>query len=67
MIDSNLDNNARAERLVFGVILLIGALLGFGRIFLFLIGAILVIEAFVGWCGVPLLVQKLKLDNLFKK
>lgn len=66
-IQPNLDTNARVERLVFGVILLIGALLDFGRLFLFLIGAIMVVEAFIGWCGIPMLAHKLKLDELFKK
>lgn len=63
----NLENNERVTRLVIGAILVIAALLGFGRIFLFLVGVLLVTEAFIGWCGIPTLAEKFKLNDLFKK
>ena len=62
----NMNSNDRATRLVLGAILLIGAILGFGAWFLFLAGALLVAEAFIGWCGIPILIEKFKLNDLFK-
>lgn len=62
----NMNSNDRATRLVLGAILLIGAILGFGAWFLFLVGALLVAEAFIGWCGIPILIEKFKLNDLFK-
>lgn len=61
-----MNSNDRATRLVLGAILLIGAILGFGAWFLFLVGALLVAEAFIGWCGIPILIEKFKLNDLFK-
>lgn len=66
-VPCNIDNNERVTRAVIGVVLLLGALLGLGRFFLFLVGALLVAAAVVGWCGIPILSEKLKLNDLFKK
>lgn len=63
----NLESNERVTRAVIGAILLIGALLDFGRTFLFLAGIILVAEAFIGYCGIPMLSEKFKLNDYFKK
>jgi len=66
-VTSNIESNERVTRLVIGAILLIGALLDFGRMFLFLVGIILIAEAVIGWCGIPMLSEKFKLNELFKK
>lgn len=63
----NLESNERVTRVVIGIVLLIGALLDFGRIFLLLAGVILVAEAFIGYCGIPILAEKFKLNDYFKK
>lgn len=63
----NIDSNERLTRMVIGIVLLLAALLGLGRIFLFLIGIVLIAEAIIGWCGIPILAEKYKLNNLFKK
>ena len=63
----NIESNERVTRLVIGAVLVIAALLGLGRFFLFLVGVVLVAEAFIGWCGIPTLAEKLKLNDLFKK
>jgi len=65
-LPSNLESNERVTRAVIGAVLLVGALLDFGRVFLFLAGAILVAEAFIGWCGIPMLAEKFKLNDFFK-
>ena len=63
----NLESNERVTRAVIGIVLLIGALLDFGRVFLFLAGALLIAEAFLGSCGIPILAEKFKLNDYFKK
>ena len=63
----NIEANERVTRAVIGIVLFVAALLGLGRIFMFLIGVILIVEAVIGWCGIPILAEKLKLNDLFKK
>lgn len=64
---SNLEANERFSRLVIGIILLIGVLLGLGKLFAFLVGVILIIEAIIGWCGIPILAERFKLNEIFRK
>lgn len=59
-ITCNIDKNDRTNRIVFGVILLLGALLGFGKIFMILLALILIVEGAIGWCGIPYLISKMK-------
>ena len=66
-VASNLESNERISRLVIGVILLIGVLLGLGKLFAFLVGVILIIEAIIGWCGIPILAERFKLNEIFRK
>lgn len=63
----NIESNERVTRAVIGIVLVLAALLGLGRIFLFLIGIVLIAEAIIGWCGIPILSEKFKLNDLFKK
>lgn len=56
----NIDKSDRINRIVFGGIMVVGAILGFGQRFLFLLGVIMVIEGAIGWCGIPILVEKAK-------
>ncbi len=65
-ISCNIGNNERIARIIIGAVLLIAAILGLGKIFMFLVAVILIAEGFLGWCGVPILVEKFKLQNLFK-
>ena len=66
-VASNLESNERFSRLGIGVILLIGVLLGLGKLFAFLVGVILIIEAIIGWCGIPILAERFKLNEIFRK
>lgn len=66
-LPNNIEGNERISRLVIGAILFIIALLGGGRVFMFLIGLILIVEGIIGWCGIPIIAEKLKLNDLFKK
>lgn len=56
----NIDKNDRVNRTVIGVILCLGVLLGLGAFFYFLVGVILIAEGAIGWCGIPILVEKWK-------
>ena len=60
-VASNLESNERFSRLVIGV------LLGLGKLFAFLVGVILIIEAIIGWCGIPILAERFKLNEIFRK
>ena len=66
-VASNLESNERLSRLLIGIVLLIGVLLGLGKLFAFLVGVILIIEAIIGWCGIPILAEKFKLNEIFRK
>lgn len=59
----NIDKTDRINRVVIGLFLLLGALLGAGKWFLLLAGAVLVAEGLMGWCGIPIMVEKLKRMN----
>ena len=66
-VASNIQGNERITRLVIGIVLLIGVLLGLGKLFAFLVGVILVVEGIIGWCGIPILAEKFKLNDIFQK
>lgn len=66
-VASNIQGNERIARLVIGVVLLIGVLLGLGKLFAFLVGVILIVEGIIGWCGIPILAEKFKLNEIFRK
>ena len=66
-VASNIQGNERIARLVIGVVLLIGVLLGLGKLFAFLVGVILIVEGVIGWCGIPILAEKFKLNEIFRK
>ncbi|BBB15671.1 hypothetical protein RVIR1_12110 [Candidatus Rickettsiella viridis] len=66
-VASNIQGNERITRLVIGVVLLIGVLLGLGKLFAFLVGVILIVEGIIGWCGIPILAEKFKLNEIFRK
>jgi hypothetical protein len=56
----NIDKTDRINRTIIGVTLCLAVLLGLGKIFFMFLGIILVIEGLIGWCSIPLLVNKLK-------
>lgn len=56
----NIDKSDRTNRIVIGVLLIVAAILGLGKIFMMLLGVILIVQGIIGWCGIPLAVEKLK-------
>lgn len=59
----NLDQSERTNRIVIGIIIFLAALVGFGKVFFMIIGLVLVIQGVIGWCAIPLIIEKLN----FKK
>lgn len=56
----NIDKTDRINRAIIGVILFFAALLGMSRSFFMVVGAVLVIEGWIGWCSIPYLLSKIK-------
>ena len=54
----NIDKGDRINRTVIGVLLIIGALIGFGKLFMLLLGVILIVQGVLGWCSIPVIVAK---------
>lgn len=56
----NIDKTDRINRIVIGILLLIAALIGMGKVFFMIVGIILIIEGIIGWCSIPFFISKLK-------
>ena len=56
----NIDKTDRINRTVIGLALCLAVLFGLGKAFFMIVGIILVIEGIIGWCSIPLLVNKIK-------
>lgn len=65
-MECNIDQADRRNRVVVGVIILLAALLGLGKIFFSLVGLVLIVEGVIGWCGIPILMEKFKDMNIKK-
>lgn len=59
-LECNIEKSDRTNRIVIGAILIIGAILGFGRFAVILVGILLIVEGYLGWCGIPILLGKFK-------
>ena len=58
-ITCNMEKSTRTAYYVIGAILIIGAVLDFPRVFAILLGIILIVEAYLGWCSIPYVMNKL--------
>ena len=56
----NIDKTARISRVVIGVILFLAALIGMSKVFFMVVGLVLVVEGWIGWCSIPYLISKIK-------
>ncbi len=59
-LECNIEKSDRTNRLVIGAILILGAIFGFGRFWAVLMGIVLMVEGYLGWCGIPVLLAKFK-------
>lgn len=65
-MECNIDQADRRNRVVVGVIILLAALLGLGKIFFSIIGIALIVEGVIGWCAIPIAMEKIKAMNVKK-
>ena len=56
----NIDKTDRINRVVIGAAIALAALFGASKLFFIILGLIMVIEGFIGWCAIPVMVAKLK-------
>lgn len=58
--ECNIEPSDRINRIVIGLILFLAALFGMGKIFFMIVGIVLVIQGWIGWCSIPYLLNKIK-------
>jgi hypothetical protein len=51
-LPNNIDKNERIVRGVIGGILIVGGILGFGPMFMLIVGILLIAEAAISYCGI---------------
>ena len=56
----NIDKTDRINRVVIGAILFLAALIGMSKLFFMLVGLVLIVEGWIGWCSIPYLISKYK-------
>jgi len=56
----NIDKTDRINRAVIGAVLFLAALIGMGQVFFMVVGLVLVVEGWIGWCSIPYLLSKFK-------
>ena len=56
----NIDKTDRINRVVIGIVLFLAALIGMSKVFFMVVGLVLVIEGWIGWCSIPYLISTLK-------
>jgi len=56
----NISKKDRWTRVVFGSFILIAALLSLDAIFIIVFAGIMIIEGFIGWCGIADLIDRLE-------
>jgi len=59
-VTCNIDESERRNRIVLGVILLLGCLLGLGRWFFALVALVMIVEGVIGWCYIPIAWAKIQ-------
>jgi hypothetical protein len=66
LFQCNIDKTDRINRIVLGVLILIGLILGVGKLFFTVLALVLIVEGLIGWCSIPLIISKLKAFKIFK-
>jgi len=56
----NIDKTDRINRAVIGALIFIAALIGMSKVFFMVLGLVLVVEGWIGWCSIPYLIGKIK-------
>jgi len=58
----NISKKDRITRIVFGLIFLLGVLLGAGKMFFIIVSVIMIVEGLIGWCAIAAVLDKLKIN-----
>lgn len=66
-VQCNIDKSDRRNRIVIGILLCIAAIIGMSKTFFFIVGLILIIEGYIGWCSIPFLLEKAQTMLKMKK
>ena len=56
----NIDKTDRINRVVIGAAIALAAIFGASKLFFIILGLVMVIQGFIGWCSIPVMVTKLK-------
>ena len=56
----NIDKVDRSNRIIIGIILCLAAIFNMPNAFFILAGIILIVEGVIGWCSIPILIEKLQ-------
>ena len=56
----NIDKTDRINRVVIGIILFLAALIGMGKVFFMVVGLVLIVEGWIGWCSIPYFMNQFK-------
>ena len=59
----NLETEEKLHRIIIGLIILLAALLGFGKVFFMIVGILLAVSGIIGWCSIPFIMEKLKIKK----
>ncbi len=59
-VKCNIDKTDRINRAVIGFAICLGVLFGLGKFFFLILGVVLVVEGIIGWCSIPILVNKIR-------
>ncbi len=58
--ECNIQQTDRVNRSVIGVLMILAALLGAGKVFFIILGVVLIVEGAIGWCAIPYIVSQAK-------
>lgn len=59
----NIDKTDRINRAIIGILLVIAALVGMGKVFFVTVGIVLFIEGIIGWCSIPYFISRFKRNS----
>lgn len=56
----NINKTDRINRIIIGIGICVAALFEVGKYFYIILGLVLVVEGFIGWCSIPYFITKIK-------
>jgi hypothetical protein len=56
----NIDNTDRINRGIIGAVLVISAVFNFSQLFYLIVGLVMMVQAMIGWCSIPFVLDSFK-------